>query len=54
MNDNHWQRDPPPHEAYSRVTNPERFRPLHARGRALLDRRRPDACTVASLAATHD
>jgi len=38
MNDNDWRREPPPLEAYSRVTNPERFRPLHARGLALVDR----------------
>ena len=27
---NHWGSEGPPPEAYSRVTNPERFRPLHA------------------------
>jgi hypothetical protein len=26
---NHWERYGPAPEAYSRVTNPERFRPLH-------------------------
>ena len=26
---NHWESEGPPPEAYSRVTNPERFRPLH-------------------------
>ena len=27
---NHWGSEGPPPEAYSRFTNPERFRPLHA------------------------
>lgn len=31
-------RPPPPPEAYSRVSDPERFRPLHATALALLDR----------------
>ena len=31
MNDNDWQREPPPLEAYSGVANPEAFSPLHAR-----------------------
>ena len=29
MSMNHWERYGPASEAYSRVTNPERFRPLH-------------------------
>jgi hypothetical protein len=29
MSMNHWERYGPAPEAYSRVTNPERFRPLH-------------------------
>ena len=32
MNDNDWQREPPPPEAYSGVTNPETFSPPNARG----------------------
>ncbi len=35
---NRWGPDGPPEEAYSRVTNPERFAPLHDAARALLDR----------------
>ena len=31
-----WGWEGPPPEAYGRVTNPERFRPLHAAGRSLL------------------
>lgn len=33
-----WKREPPPPEAYSRVTNPERFAPLHSIARTLLER----------------
>jgi uncharacterized protein DUF6226 len=33
-----WGREGPPLEAYERVTNPERFRPLHGAALALLDR----------------
>jgi hypothetical protein len=38
MSDRDRQRESPPLDAYSRVTDPERFRPLHARGLALVDR----------------
>jgi hypothetical protein len=38
----HRHRGPPPPEAYGRVTNPERFRPLHRYAVALLDRLRTD------------
>jgi hypothetical protein len=33
-----WGREGPPPEAYSRVTNPERFQPLHALALQLIDR----------------
>ena len=33
-----WGPEGPPEEAYSRVTNPERFQPLHAAATELLDR----------------
>lgn len=33
-----WRREDPLPEAYSRVTDPERFRPLHALALALVDR----------------
>ncbi len=33
-----WGIEGPPEEAYSRVTNPERFQPLHAAATELLDR----------------
>ena len=33
-----WGIEGPPAEAYSRITNPERFRPLHAAATELLDR----------------
>ena len=33
-----WGIEGPPDEAYSRVTNPERFQPLHAAATELLDR----------------
>jgi hypothetical protein len=33
-----WDHDAPPLEAYSRVSNPERFRPLHAHALAVIER----------------
>jgi hypothetical protein len=33
-----WGVESPPEEAYSRVTNPERFRPLHGSAERLLGR----------------
>ena len=33
-----WGREGPPDEAYSRVTNPERFRPLHGAALRLVER----------------
>ena len=33
-----WGTEDPPDEAYSRVTNPERFQPLHDAATELLDR----------------
>ena len=38
MSRDRWGPEGPPEEAYSRVTNPERFRPLHAAATELLDR----------------
>ena len=38
MRGDRWGIEGPPDEAYSRVTNPERFRPLHAAATELLDR----------------
>ncbi len=38
MSGDRWGIEGPPDEAYSRVTNPERFRPLHAAATELLDR----------------
>ena len=38
MNEDRWGPDGPPLEAYSRVTNPERFAPLHDIATQLLDR----------------
>lgn len=38
MNGSDWPPEAPPPEAYSRVTNPERFLPLHARALGLVDR----------------
>ena len=38
MNENDWRRAAPLPEEYSRVTNPQRFRPLHARALALVER----------------
>ena len=38
MSGDRWGIEGPPEEAYSRVTNPERFRPLHAAAMELLDR----------------
>ncbi len=38
MRRNRWGIEGPPDEAYSRVTNPERFQPLHAAATELLDR----------------
>ena len=38
MRGNRWGIEGPPDEAYSRVTNPERFQPLHAAATELLDR----------------
>jgi uncharacterized protein DUF6226 len=32
-----WESEGPPLEAYSRVTNPERFRPLHGVALTLLE-----------------
>ena len=38
MSGDRWGIEGPPEEAYSRVTNPERFQPLHAAAMELLDR----------------
>ena len=38
MRGDRWGSDGPPDEAYSRVTNPERFQPLHDAAMELLDR----------------
>ena len=38
MRRDRWGIEGPPDEAYSRVTNPERFQPLHAAATELLDR----------------
>ena len=38
MRGNRWGIEGPPEEAYSRVTNPERFQPLHYAALELLDR----------------
>ena len=38
MRGDRWGIEGPPDEAYSRVTNPERFQPLHAAATELLDR----------------
>jgi len=38
MSESYSKRESPPPQAYSRVTDPERFRPLHALGLALIDR----------------
>ena len=38
MSENDWPPRAPPLEAYSRITNPERFRPLHTLGLALVTR----------------
>ena len=38
MRGDRWGIEGPPEEAYSRVTNPERFQPLHAAATKLLDR----------------
>ena len=38
MGGGRWGIEGPPEEAYSRVTNPERFQPLHAAATELLDR----------------
>ena len=38
MRGDRWGIEGPPEEAYSRVTNPERFQPLHAAATGLLDR----------------
>ena len=38
MNGHHWEAEGPPPEAYSRVTNPERFASLHNVAAELLDR----------------
>ncbi len=38
MRGNRWGIEGPPEESYSRVTNPERFQPLHAAATELLDR----------------
>lgn len=37
-----WGREGPPEEAYSRVTNPERFRPLHGAALGLVERLRAE------------
>ena len=37
MHGDKWGIEGPPEEAYSRVTNPERFHPLHAAATELLD-----------------
>ena len=38
MNGHRWGAEGPPPEAYSRVTNPKRFAPLHTAAEELLDR----------------
>ena len=38
MRGDRWGIEGPPEEVYSRVTNPERFQPLHAAATELLDR----------------
>ena len=38
MSRDSWGPEGPPEEAYSRVTNPERYQPLHAAATELLDR----------------
>ena len=38
MSGDRWGIEGPPEEAYSRVTNPERFQPLHTAATELLDR----------------
>ena len=38
MSGGRWGREGPPEEAYSRVTNPERFQPLHGAAMELLGR----------------
>lgn len=38
MSDDSWRRPPPKLEEYSRVTNPERFEPLHAHALSVVDR----------------
>jgi hypothetical protein len=38
MSESDWHSEAPTPEAYSRVTNPERFRPLHTLALALVDR----------------
>ena len=38
MRGDRWGIEGPPKEAYSRVTNPERFQPLHDAATELLDR----------------
>ena len=38
MRGDRWGTEGPPEEAYSRVTNPERFQPLHTAATELLDR----------------
>ena len=38
MRGDRWGSDGPPEEAYSRVTNPGRFQPLHDAATELLDR----------------
>ena len=38
MRGDRWGIEGPPDEAYSQVTNPERFQPLHAAATELLDR----------------
>jgi hypothetical protein len=49
MSENDWPPRPPPLEAYSRVTNPERFRPLHSLALELVNRLTADY----DVAATH-
>ena len=48
MRGNRWGIEEPPEEAYSRVTNPERFQPLHAAAVELLDRLEREYAVVRS------
>ena len=55
MSSDRWGIEGPPEEAYSRVTNPERFQPVHGAAMELLDRlerefevRRIESCAAAA------